>query len=284
MRNVQVLGSGRGIGAFCSLLNATTIHFSFTNLGVSCRVERQGYRKMFCATNCSLLPPPPALTDVRSETCQFPQKTHFYSIIYGHQWVPSSSWAETSWASSPQAGAATARAERVKLYSPFQVGAKSHCKMFFPLLALHVVLKLNWFWLANKNRTAKLNFLRNVVNPVWKINPKIFFPSRTLWLAFVPSLPAMQPSLLPPWICWWVARLVSSCWGAEETGVGVNGSWDIMGWPWKIIYFPLLLIVSHLPALLLCSYWTPKLLCLRDIDVPSLADQCCAGLESTLDM
>lgn len=182
---------------------------------MSCRVDRQGYRKMFHATNCSLLPPPPAPTDVQSGICQVAQKTHFYSIIYRHQWVPSSF--KASWVSSPRAGAATVRAERVKLCSPFQVGAKSHCKMFFPLLALHVVLKLNWFWLANKNRTAKLNFLRNVVNPVWKINPKIFFPSRTLWLVFVPSLPAMPPSPLPPWMCWWVARLVSLCRGAVES-------------------------------------------------------------------
>lgn len=148
------------------------------------------------------------------------KKPHFYSIICRQQWVPSSSWAEASWVSSPRAGAASARAERVKLRSPFQVGAKSHCKMFFPPLALRVVLKLNWFWLANKNRTAKLNFLRNVVNPVWKINPKIFFPSRTLWLAFVPSLPALPPSLLPPRMCWWVARLVSLCWGAVESWSG----------------------------------------------------------------
>lgn len=167
---------------------------------------------MFHATNCSPLPSLPAPADVRSGICHVAQKNPF---LFYHLWEPVSSlFLPGSWVSSTRAGSAAARAERVKLCSPFQVGAKNHCKMFFPLLALRVVLKLNWFWLANKNRTAKLNFLRNVVNLVWKINPKIFFPSRTPWLAFVPSLPAMSPTLLPPRMCWWVVRLVSLCRGA----------------------------------------------------------------------
>lgn len=138
--------------------------FFSTNLGVSCQVERQGYRKMFHATNCSPLPSLPALADVRSGICRVAQKNPF---LFYHLWEPVSSlFLPGSWVSSTRAGAAAARAELVKLCLPFQVGAKNHCKMFFPLLALRVVLKLNWFWLANKNRTAKLNFLRNVVNLV----------------------------------------------------------------------------------------------------------------------
>lgn len=217
MRNEQVLGSGRGIGAFCSLLNAATSHFFLQTLewaveGRDRATERCSMRQI---APCSHRLQPPQMCGVGS--VKLLKKIHFYSIIYGHQWILSSSQAKASWVSSPWAGAATARAERVKLCSPFQVGAKSHCKMFFPLLALRVVLKLNWFWLANKNRTAKLNFLRNVVNPVWKINPKIFFPSCTPWLAFFPSLPAMPPSLILPWMCRWVARVVSLCRGAVES-------------------------------------------------------------------
>lgn len=57
----------------------------------------------------------------------------------------------------------------------FLLGAMSHCKIFHYTAippsprpwALRVDLQLNWFWLANENRTVKLNFQRNVVNLVW---------------------------------------------------------------------------------------------------------------------
>jgi len=157
----------------------------------------------------------------------------------------------------PTSRCCAAGAERVKLCLLFQVGAKSHCKMFFPPLALRVVLKLNWFWLANKNRTAKLNFLRNVVNPVWKINPKMFFPSLTLWLR---PLFACHPSLSAPSVDMSVGGksgvLVLRCCGEQQWElIGAGTSW--LGQ--RIFFFPLLLIVPHLVFLLLCSCCPPSL-------------------------
>lgn len=175
-------------------------------------------------------------------------------IIYQHQWIPYSlpvGGFPCRWASSPWAGVAAAGAERVKLCLLFQVGAKSHCKMFFPPLALRVVLKLNWFWLANKNRTAKLNFLRNVVNPVWKINPKMCFPSCTLCLVFI-LLGLPSPSLcslhrhVSGWQGW--CPYAEVLWWAA---VGANGSWDILAWPVHFFQFPIHVLSCILSS---CSF------------------------------
>lgn len=262
MRNVHVLGSRRGIGAFCSLLNAVISLFYFfsANHRANCWAENWGERKMFHATNCFSLKPP-QMRGVRFVKLLEKSRLPCIHIIYQHQWVPYSlpvGGFPCRWAGSPWAGVAAAGAERVKLCLLFQVGAKSHCKMFFPPLALRVVLKLNWFWLANKNRTAKLNFLRNVVNPMWKINPKMCFPSCTLCLVFV-LLGLPSPSLcslhrrVSGWqgccpyaeVLWWAA-------------VGANGSWDILAWPVHFFSIPHPCIVLYLVLLLLCSRCPPS--------------------------
>lgn len=227
MRNVRVLGSGRGIGAFCSLLNAVTTHFFLQT--VEWAVERGARARGRCSMRqIALLSrhlQPPQMRGVGF--VKLLKKSHLYRIVYRRQRVPHSLPARgfpCRRASSSRAGVTAAGAEWVKLCLPFQVGAKSHCKMFFPPLALRVVLKLNWFWLTNKNRTAKLNFLRNVVNPVWKINPKMFFPFPHS-LACLRPLFACHPSLSAPAVDVSVGGkagvLMPRCCGEQQ--------WELMG-------------------------------------------------------